>query len=320
MSKVKIGMIGAGGMANAVHYPSLSEMEDVEIAAISDLNEQRLTETADKYDVGKRYADYKKMLAETDLDCVYVIMPPHHLFDIVVTCLNEGMPVCIEKPPAVTTFQIEQLANLATKKDLQTMVLFNRRHIPLMNRVRAMVEERGPIIQCSATFLKHHIGGGPYYNGAIDILRCDAIHAVDTLCWMGGDVRKVASCVNSFYMDFGNSFNALVEFESGAVGFLSTNWAVGTRVHTFEMHAKGISAFLNPDEDAVIYADGAKEGTRITAVEAAGGRTEFYHSYGFFAENRHFIDCLKNKTQPNPSFVDAVKSMALADRIYANTL
>lgn len=320
MSKIKVGMIGAGGMANAVHYPSLHEMEDVEIAAICDLQEDRLNHTADKYDVKGRYTDYKKMLAEVDLDCVYVIMPPHHLFDLCVAVLNEGLPLCIEKPPCVTTFQIQQLANLAAKKNALTMVLFNRRYIPLMNRVRQKIEERGPIIQCTATFLKHHIGGGPYYNGAIDILRCDAIHAVDTLRWMGGEVKKVASCVNSFYMDFGNSFNALLEFESGAVGFLNTNWAVGTRVHTFEMHAKGISAFLNPDDDAVIYADGDAKGERITAVEAAGGREERYHSYGFFAENRHFIDCLKTKMQPNTCFADAVKTMELVDQIYQNTL
>ena len=42
-------MIGAGGMANGVHYPSLDSFDDVEIIAVCDLNQERLNATADKY-------------------------------------------------------------------------------------------------------------------------------------------------------------------------------------------------------------------------------------------------------------------------------
>ena len=51
MDKVKVAMIGAGGMANGVHYPSLASFDDAEIAAICDLDEKRLNDTADKYQV-----------------------------------------------------------------------------------------------------------------------------------------------------------------------------------------------------------------------------------------------------------------------------
>ena len=66
-------------MANSVHYPSLAEFEDVKIAAICDLDEERLHTTADKYEVERRYKDYKRMIEEVDPDAVYIIMPPHHL-------------------------------------------------------------------------------------------------------------------------------------------------------------------------------------------------------------------------------------------------
>ena len=46
-SKIRIAMVGAGGMANGVHYPSLASFDDVEIAAICDLNKERLNTTAD---------------------------------------------------------------------------------------------------------------------------------------------------------------------------------------------------------------------------------------------------------------------------------
>lgn len=319
MEKVKVGMIGAGGMANSVHYPSLAEFDDVEIAAICDLDESRLTKTADKYQIERRYSEYKKMVSEIDLDAVYIIMPPHHLFDLVIHCLNSKLNVFIEKPPGVMSEQTRNMARTAEKNDCLTMVGFNRRFIPIMVKVKEIVEERGPILQCAATFYKNSIGAGPYYAGAIDILSCDAVHAVDTLRWMGGEVVAAASDIRKLHADYDNSFNALLKFESGATGFLLTNWVAGKRVHVFEMHAKGISAFVDADDMAVIYSDN-KSGGQILKTQEVAGSSQNYRFYGFYNENRHFIDCIKQKHMPDTNFADAVKTMELVDLIYRSQI
>ena len=80
--RLKVAMVGAGGMANNVHYPSLNSFDDVEIAAICDLDEKRLNATATKYGVQGRYTDYKKMIEEVDPAGVYVIGQPHYMYDI----------------------------------------------------------------------------------------------------------------------------------------------------------------------------------------------------------------------------------------------
>lgn len=309
---VKVGFVGAGSLANAVHYPSLAEFQDVQIKAICDINEERLHSTADKYEVEGRYTDYRKMLEKEELDAVYVIMPPHQLFEIVVRALEMGHNVFIEKPPGVTTFQTRRFASLAEKQGCKTMCAFNRRFIPLNRKVREMVEGRGPIIQCTSTFYKNT--RAIYYGGVIDVLTCDAIHAVDMLRWMGGEVKEVHSIVSRFNEEVPNSFNAVVRFEGGGVGFLCTNWAVGKRVHTFEMHSYGISAFVDPDDRALIYADNKEEPTVISATDAAGS-AERYKYYGFYHENRHFIDCIKENREPETCFSDAVKTMELVDKI-----
>lgn len=79
--KVRVAMIGAGGMANSVHYPSLASFDDVEIAAICDLDTERLNDTADKYQVEKRYTDYRNMVKEIAPDAVYAIGQPHIMYD-----------------------------------------------------------------------------------------------------------------------------------------------------------------------------------------------------------------------------------------------
>ena len=319
MEKVKVGIIGAGGLANSVHYPSLAEFDDVEIAAICDLDETRLKNTAEKFQIQRTYKDYKKMVSEADINAVYIIMPPHHLFDLVIHCLNNKLNVFTEKPPGVTAEQTRNMALTAEKNDCLTMVGFNRRYIPLMMEAKRLVEERGPILQCAATFYKNSIGAGPYYAGAIDILTCDAVHAVDTLRWMGGEVTAAASHIRKLYAEYDNSFNALLKFENGASGFLLTNWVVGKRVHTFEMHGKGISAFVDGDDKAVIYSDNKAEG-QILDVREVAESTENRKFYGFTGESRHFIDCIKMGQMPDTNFADALKTMQLVERIYRSQI
>ena len=320
MDKVRVALIGAGGMANSVHYPSLATFDDVEMVGLCDLVEEKLNATADKFGIEKRYTDYKQMLEETAPDAVYLLMPPHHLFDLAIHALNQKLHLFIEKPPGVTREQTRQMALAAERNGVLAMVGFNRRYIPLLVKCKEMVLEGGEMVQCVATFYKHHFAG-PYYGGAIDVLTCDCIHAVDAVRWMGGaDVLDVTGDVRTLCDEtYANAFNALVRFENNCSGVLLGNWVVGKRVHTFEMHAKGISAFVDCNSQAVVYADNNEEGTVLDAKEVAGSE-ENRVFYGFEAQCRHFIDCIKAGEEPSSSMADAVKTMELVEDIYGTSL
>ena len=317
MDKVKVALIGAGGMANAVHYPSLVEFPDVEIAGLCDLVEDKLKATAQKFRIEKTFTDYRKMLDETKPRAVYILMPPHHLFDLVMDCLGRRLHLFVEKPPGVKTEQTKKMAALAGKNKCLTMTGFQRRFAPLSVAAKKKVDERG-MLQCAAMFVKNYTGG-PYYDGACDILTCDAIHAVDNLRWMGGEVKKVFSDVKKVDFNYHNVFNAMVQFENGNTGFLTANWRVGKRIFSVEMHGKGISAFVEPEIRSVIYRDNSED-SEITAAKDAAGSAEYHKMAGFFAENRHFIDCVKEGRQPATNFSDAVRTMELCDRIYKSQI
>ena len=316
---VKVCIIGAGGMANLVHYPSLSKIENAEIIGICDLNEERLRKTSEKYKISNVYTDYKKMLEEKSPDAVYIIMPPHHLFDIVIHCLNKCLNVFIEKPPGITLEQTKQMAKLAEKKGVLTMVGFQRRFAPLIVEGKKRIEEKGEVILTQANFFKNYLGQPPYYNGAIDILTCDAIHSIDLLRYIGGDVKKVKSIVKGIFADYNNIFCSLIEFSSGAIGILSANWTSGKRIFSLEIHGKGIVVFVDPENQAMIYSDGKEEGESIDAKEFTGGK-ELFEIAGFLDENRHFIECIEKKKLPETNFSDAVKTMELVENIYKNTI
>ena len=201
MKSVTIALIGAGGMANSVHYPSLAECDDVTLVGLCDVVPSKLHATAERFEIAHTFTDYREMLEKTSPDAVYILMPPQHLFPLVIHCLSQGHHVFIEKPPGVTLHQTQEMARAAEKHGCKTMVGFNRRFIPLLQQVKAKVEAHGSIIQCMATFHKNS-PSALYYDGIIDVLTCDAIHAVDTLRWLGGgEVKAVASDINCFDSD-----------------------------------------------------------------------------------------------------------------------
>lgn len=321
MEKVKVGFIGAGGLATSKHYPSIRDMEDADIVGLSDLVKERRDQAAEKFNVENTFSDYKEMIEKTAPEAVYIVMPPHILYDIAAHCLKLGLHVFIEKPPGVTKGQTLQMAKLAEKSGSLTMTGFQRRFSPLLVEAKKKVDQRGGVTQCQANFFKYSPGAGSYYQGAIDILTCDAIHAVDILRWMGGDVKKVVSIVSKLFCDDPNRFCALMEFESGAAGYLSTNWISGKRIYGVEMHGKGIIAFADPEADAKIYTEGNKEAEVILAESMTGEKDpDSYKNTGFFHEDRHFIDCIKSKTLPQTNFAEAYKTMDLVDRIYHNQI
>ncbi|MEM1558460.1 MAG: Gfo/Idh/MocA family oxidoreductase [Candidatus Bathyarchaeia archaeon] len=330
MDIVRVGFIGAGAMANSVHYPSLASFRDVEIAAICDLHETRLKETADRYNVEQRFTDYRLMLEKVSLDAVYVIMAPipsdHYvnaepLTSIVVNCLKRGLHVFIEKPPGVSVEDAEKMAEVAEKNGCKTMVGFNRRFIPVFREAKRIVEENGPITHCTAVFHKNMIGQ-PEPWGRVSHLVADVIHAVDALRFMGGEVDEVTAYVCRFYADYMNSFNALVKFRNGCIGHLCSNYSSGGRVHYFEMHSKALYAFVNlpfePEKQEALILRGGKsygEAEVLKNLDLVGGCRDFHVVYGYLQENRHFIDCIKNDEMPETNFKDAVETMKLVERI-----
>lgn len=315
MDQVTVAIIGAGPMTSSAHAPSLAAMEDVRIAAICDLNADAAQQLAARFSIPQTFTDYREMIAQTNPDAVWVVIRPHHLVDVANAVLAMGKHLFTEKPPGITSDQTRQLAHAAARRGCLTCVGFQRRYTSITAACRERVLARGPMYQCISSFLKWY-DAGPYYDGAIDILTSDVIHAVDTLRWMaGGNVQAVASDVRARGKEFATQFNAFVRFDSDVVGYLQSNWRVGGRQLRLEMHGDGISCLVTPEEGAIIYEAG-KQPETLAAADLNGGSDMF--RLGFFQEARHFIDCIKANRQPDTNLSDALKTMKLCDQIMRN--
>lgn len=315
--KVRVAMIGAGNMANAVHYPSLASFDDVEMVGICDVNPDRLGRTAIKYGIESRYTDYQLMIDEVQPDAVYVIGQPHNMYDLWMSCLSQGLNLCIEKPFGLTIHQARALTHMAQQKGCITQVSFQRRSHPMVKHLLSECLKRGPITNSLCRFYKSDIHP---FLGARDHMMDDTVHSIDTVRWMcGGDVIRVESTTRRVGVPDINFISATLHFDNGSTGTLINSWSSGRRIFAVEMHAPNICAEAEHEVGGALYADGDTTGVKFSARDFTGS-DEHFISAGFQAKNREFIDALKEGVQPQSHFGDALKTMEVAEVILAQSL
>ncbi|HUV07826.1 MAG TPA: Gfo/Idh/MocA family oxidoreductase, partial [Spirochaetia bacterium] len=291
---------------------------DVEIAAVCDLNPDRLDATARKYGIEKTYTDHRKMISEIAPHGVYVIGPPTGMFDIWIWCLKEKLNLYIEKPMGITLHQAQMLAELAEKAGVITQVSHQRRSCPLLVTMRDKCLEKGPITHSVCEFYKSQIQ--PQYS-ALDHMVEDCIHSIDTVRWMcGGEVVDLDSHCRRVGTPDLNWIGAMLYFDNGSTGIVLNSWSSGRRVFRVEMHAPNIYVDAEVEGKATVYADGDYTGVEFDTKEVAGS-DELYVYGGFRAKNREFIDSLKSgKDVTSSPFRDCLKTMEAASKILALSL
>lgn len=329
--EVKVGVIGAGGIAAHQHLPSLSLIEGARVAAVCDIVEERAAQQAEKHSVPKTYTLYKKMLAEEDLDCVFVLVEPSNLFRVVVDCLEAGLHTFMEKPPGVTSFQAEGMARAAEKAGRILQVGFNRRYIPLVRKAVEIMREATTVSQVAGRFMK--CGKAAFDKGGLSAFPSDTIHVVDLVRWIAnGEPVKAATVIGRANDVVDNAWNSVVKFDNGVNAVVQANYQTGGRMHDFEIHGPGASAFINLGfgtqgcDAKFLFAKG-ESGYSISAAGAGkhdvqtldgkelAGSGEYFRYYGYFQEDEDFLSCVREGRQPEASIQEAAKSFRLVDMI-----
>ncbi|MCL2071068.1 MAG: Gfo/Idh/MocA family oxidoreductase [Oscillospiraceae bacterium] len=327
MKKLKVVMIGAGGRANAVIYPSFDNLRSqgkVEIAGICDINPESLNKTADKYGIAveKRYGkdgvyDYRKMIDELQPDAAAVIGQPHIMYDIWKECLERGLHLFIEKPLALSIHQARALTAIAERNNAVTQVSLQRRYTPMVSNLRDECLKRGQMNHVVCKFYKCEPND---MLGARDHMMDDTVHAVDTLRWMAdSEVAEVQSVTNRIGTVDINFIMAQLIFKNGCVGHLMNNWSSGKRIFAVEMHASGIFVEAEHETKGYMYTNGNLTPDEFSAAEVAGS-DENYIFTGVLAAVEDFVNCCINGGKPMCAFENTVNTMKIAEIILAQAL
>ncbi len=145
MTKIKVGVVGLGEIAQVVHLPILQEHSELfEIAAICDISQELLMTLGERYSVppASRYTDYREIGAQSDLDAILVLNSDEYHTDSALAALGHGKHVLIEKPMCLTRQEADTIIKARDAAGVQVMVGYMRRYAPAfvqaVEQVRAL--------------------------------------------------------------------------------------------------------------------------------------------------------------------------------------
>ena len=140
---MKIGILGAGGIAVQM-AKTVAGMKDVENYAVAARSFERAQAFAEKYGFSKAYGSYEEMLADPQVDLVYIATPHSHHAEHAKLCLNAGKPVLVEKAFSYNAATTGEVLNLAKEKNLFCGEAMWIRFMP-MYRLMAEYIQKGAI-------------------------------------------------------------------------------------------------------------------------------------------------------------------------------
>lgn len=162
---VRIGIVGCGRVSEVRHLPALRGVPGAEVTALSDVDPARLESVGQRFDIARRYDDYREMIEAGGVDAVAVCVPPKLHTEIGLAALEAGKHLFIEKPLALSLEECRLLAERAdADADLRVMVGFNMRWHRLVREAREIIR-RGELgeIKLARTVFTSGIRRSPDY-------------------------------------------------------------------------------------------------------------------------------------------------------------
>jgi predicted dehydrogenase len=150
---MKWGVIATGGIAQTVTADML-KVEGVHVLAVSSRDQSRAQAFAERFGIERAYGDYHDLLADPDVEVVYVATPHGQHHEVTLAALDAGKHVLCEKAFALTVAQAEEMVAKAEEKNLFLMEAMWTRFNPLVRKVHEAIRngEIGEVRSLRATF------------------------------------------------------------------------------------------------------------------------------------------------------------------------
>ncbi len=150
---LRVAVVGAGGIAQMMHLPTLAERPDLfRIAGLADVDRATLDAVAARYNVAVRTTDYRELLQRKDVDAVLVATSGSHK-EAAILALQAGMHVLVEKPVAFSLSETETVARAARRSRNVFMVGYHKRYDPAYHKARDEVRAMRDLRLVEATVL-----------------------------------------------------------------------------------------------------------------------------------------------------------------------
>lgn len=343
MEKLKIGVIGTGGIAQE-HIAAYRNNPYVELYAFCDIVEENLRRVGEKYGVERLYRSPEEMLcALPELDAVSVCTWNCAHAPCAIAALEAGCHVLCEKPMALNAEEARQMAETARRTGKLLMIGFVRRFGNDCQVLKDFIDNGyfGPIYYAKAAYLRRcgnpggwfgdraRSGGGPL----IDL----GVHVIDLVRYLMGNPKPVSVYGATFrkmgdrrnlkaglggYVSAGKSdadvtdvedlATALIRFDNGAVFSIETSYDLNLKKDHSSIELFGAKAGAKLDPELEIYTE---LNDYLANVQLANPTALSFQGL-FQKEIDHFVSCIREGTPCRAPAEDGVALMEILDAVY----
>jgi predicted dehydrogenase len=151
-SRIRVGLIGCGRIAQHAHLPALAALDGVEISALADLDEGRRVSCREQVPKAPTFSDYRELLERAEIEAMVICLPPALHAEAAIACFDRGLHVYLEKPIATTLIDGEQVVSAWKKAGTVGRIGFNCRFHPLAIPLRDALPSLGEISGVQTVF------------------------------------------------------------------------------------------------------------------------------------------------------------------------
>jgi predicted dehydrogenase len=298
---VNVGLIGAGGIANAHMKGYLAIPDAARVTAVADVVAENAQKRAEQAGGAKVFSDYREMLAAADIDAVDICLPHHLHADAIVAAAAAGKHILCEKPLCLTIEEADRVQTAIKDSGVTLMCSHNQLFMPPVARARALLDE-GVIgdtyeLRTTDSFFSHldpeNMGWRAHRetSGGGELIDT-GYHPTYLLLHLAGstpvEVFSMLSTHRLTHSEGEDSAQVLVRFADGKVGTIVTSWAYEPAACTERFSIVGEQGSLWSDGSALHV---KKRGEDDTATELPQVQT-------IPAAVEAFVECVREGTRP----------------------
>ncbi len=258
MKKLNVGVVGVGAMGHN-HVRVYTRLKNANLLAVSDLMKGTLAEVSKKYNtVG--FVDYDNVLKMPEIDAVSVCVPTTYHYEVVMSAIEQGKHVLVEKPIAFTLKEAKDMVKAARKQGVKLATGHVERFNPAVLEAKKLLREKliGEVVSVSAK----RVGPFPPRIKDVGVTIDLAIHEVDVMAYLlDSPVSKVYAHVGSRLekCEYEDHAEIMMEFYNNAIGMLEVNWLTPYKKRQLEVTGTdGIISLDYIDQTVEIFGKNAR--------------------------------------------------------------
>jgi predicted dehydrogenase len=319
MKVVRVGLVGSQ-FVSSIHLEALRSVSGAEIVAVTSATEAHAKGFAERHGIPRWFTDFRKMYELPDLDLVVLGLPNDLHCEATVAAAQAGKHVVCEKPLCLNLAEADRMIDACRRAAVKLMYAEELCFTPKYVRLKQLVDEKAlGQVHLVKQAEKHD---GPHAPWFWDVRRSGGgvtldmgCHAIEFFRWLLGGPQGGKANVRSVYADMGtyvhgdktqgdDSSTLILKMDDGATAIAEESWAKpGGMDDRAEVHGSEGVAYADLLRGNAIHTY-SKRGYGY-AVEKAGATQgwsftiyEETWNYGFHAEMRHFVDCVREDRQP----------------------